>query len=85
MKKLVVSAVLSLLMVSNASAFFFNRDCGGCRTRATVNEVNCEPRPVCYKMVRKECPARKVCETNCHYVCPPDTIREDCGDDNGGY
>lgn len=77
MKRILVSAVLSLLVVSNASAFFGRGGrCGSpCRTAST--EVCTEPRPNCYKMVRKECPARKVCETTCHWVCPPETIRED--------
>ncbi len=78
MKKLVVATVLSLLAVSNASAFLGGR-CSPCRTRRAVEE--CEARPLCYKMVRKECPANKVCRTQCHYVCPPDTIREECPDE----
>ncbi len=69
MKILLVAALMSVLAVGSASAFF-GSDCGSC-------PETCETRPTCYKMVRKECPARKVCEKVCHWECPNDTIRED--------
>jgi len=72
MKRLLVAALMSVFAVGSASAFF-GRDCGTCG----VCPETCEPRPICYKMVRKECPARKVCERVCHWECPSDTIRED--------
>ena len=78
MKNLVVASLLSLLAVSTLSAGRFGGGCESCPPAGTVNEgTTCEPRPACYKMVRKECPARKICRTDCHYVCPQDTIRED--------
>ncbi len=85
MKKVIALAlVLSSVVASNAFGGIFGfGNCGGCRPRCSTTEVCTEPRPNCYKMVRKECPARKVCETTCHWVCPPDTIREDnaeCGE-----
>jgi hypothetical protein len=78
MKKLLISAI-ALLGVSNAFGGLFGGGCNGCRRVRSCPEtsVTCEAKPVCYKMVRKECPARKVCETTCHFVCPPDTIREE--------
>lgn len=78
MKKLLITAI-ALLGVTSSAFGIFGRGCGGCKSvrSCATNEVSCEAKPVCYKMVRKECPARKVCETNCHYVCPPDTIREE--------
>lgn len=84
MKKLLV-AMVALLAVGNAFAGFFG--CGSCRTGRTscnteYKTAECEPKPVCYKMVRKEVCPRKVCETSCHYVCPNDSVRED-GCDNG--
>jgi hypothetical protein len=85
MKKLLAAALLSALVASNASAWIFGGGCNGCKRARSCNvETTCEAKPVCYKMVRKECPARKVCETNCHWVCPPDTIRED-GEGANGY
>ncbi len=75
MKKLLV-AMISLLAVSNAFGFFGGR-CGGCKPAKCETSVTCEEKPVCYKMVRKELAPRKVCETTCHYVCPPETVRED--------
>ena len=82
MKKLVVASLLSLLAVTTVSARQFRGDCDSCPSAATVHEgTNCEPRPACYKMVRKECPARKICRTDCRYICPNDTIREENGDE----
>jgi hypothetical protein len=87
MKKLVVAALLvsAAIINTNASAWFGRggSGCNGCRTRTCNVETTCEPRPICYKMVRKECPARKVCNTKCWYVCPPDTIREECNGEEG--
>ncbi len=73
MKKLLIAALMSVLTVGSASAFF-----GGCGSKCgTSCPESCEARPTCYKMVRKECPARKVCERVCHWECPSDSIRED--------
>jgi hypothetical protein len=78
MNKLVVATLILSALAVNSVSPFFGRGCGGCRVRPVCNNVvECEEQPVCFKMVRKECNPRKVCETTCHWVCPPDTIREE--------
>ena len=69
MKKL-LALILALGTVAQVSA-----RCGSCET--TTN--NCEPRPRCHytKVVEVDKPAKKVCETNCHFECPKDCIRTD--------
>lgn len=68
MKKL-LALLLTLSTVAQVSA-------GGCNT---CSVAKCEPAPICSKLVTKEIrkPARKICETNCHYECPTDCTRTD--------
>ncbi|MDR3646416.1 MAG: hypothetical protein P4L22_02630 [Candidatus Babeliales bacterium] len=67
MKKF-LALLLTLSTVASISAGC-NKDCN--------TTVKCEPRPKCSRLVTKEvfAPARKVCETNCHYECPANCTR----------
>lgn len=69
MKKLLTLALV-LTTVAQISA-----GCGSCSTK--VND--CGPAPICSKLITKEVrkPARKFCETNCHYECPTDCTRSE--------
>jgi hypothetical protein len=68
MKKF-LALLLTLSTVAQVSA--------GCNSCA--KPASCEPRPRCHttKVVEVDKPARKVCETNCHYECPAECIRTD--------
>lgn len=71
MKKLLVLG----LAVAGLSTVALNANrCGSCETAA----------PSCVKMVEKHCPAKKVCETNCHWTCPDGTkMAKDVQPQNG--
>lgn len=60
MKKLLALSAL-LLTVGFVNA----RHCGTCKQKA--------PKATCVKLVKKECPAKKVCQTACHLECPEGT------------
>lgn len=69
MKKF-LALLLTLSTVAQVSA-----GCGSCENKMN----NCEPRPRCHttKVVEVDKPAKKVCETTCHYECPANCIRTD--------
>ena len=68
MKKF-LALILTLSTVAQVSA--------GCGSSCQTKVNDCGPAPICSKLITKEIrkPARKFCETNCHYECPADCTR----------
>jgi len=98
MKKLLtLVALVSLFAVSNASAFWGRRggDCCRKEVRTCAVAAPCveykptieAPAPICEKTVSNvvRVAPRKICQTSCHYVCPPGYDERGCenGNDSG--
>jgi hypothetical protein len=81
MKKLVLAvAAIAMLAVGNVVA---RGCCPKERCEKPKHTTSCAPKPKCIKrcVVEKCVEPRKVCETVCHYECPPcDEVIEGAGE-----
>lgn len=76
MKKLLLAllAIVSFAAVSEVSAAgCCAKRCEKPRCEKTCKPA-CEEAPLCEYTVCKTKPAKKVCHTTCHYVCPEDCV-----------